>query len=105
MSIEERRVRIADNIEDWLIQLHNAGEAKDEDLERIIDVKRLQSLSNGRWETVGYVFMLSYGGPTVYIDTVNGEIIVHWGGEYRRRVGGYAKYGMMVLASYFDQVP
>jgi len=103
-DLEIRRVKIADNIEGWLIQIYNRGRVTDEDIERILEVKRIQTLNNGRWETVGYRFMLSYGGPTVYIDTVDKEIVVWWGGEHRRHIGGYAKYGLLELESYFDQI-
>jgi len=103
-DLAEKRVKIADEIEAWLIRIGTTRVVTDEDIEQILEVRRVQVWSNGKWETIGYRFQLCYGGPTAYVDTVDNEIVVWWGGEHRRHIGGYAKYGLMELESYFDQI-
>jgi len=38
-------------------------------IEDVLEIKRTQSLINGKWETLSYEFMLGFGGPNIYMDT------------------------------------
>ena len=48
--------------------------------DHILEIRREQTLINGRWETDRYIFLVTYGGPNAWIYT-DGNIKVVWGGK------------------------
>ena len=46
-----------------------------------LDIRRTQTLVNGKWETLSYEFCLGCGGPNIYLDTEQGIVKGYWGGE------------------------
>jgi len=60
----------------WLEDLAAAEplEAETSFLETVLEIKRIQSLLDGKWKTTGYEFLVSDGGPNVWIadDAVHG---------------------------------
>jgi hypothetical protein len=50
--------------------------------EDVLEIKREQYLSNGKWQTSFYTLVTGTGGPHTEF-TTNGLICVYWGGEKR----------------------
>jgi hypothetical protein len=62
-------------------QYKNAQEAISNFLNNVIEINRVQYLTtNGNWETLKYMFLITYGGPNIKLDT-QGNIRVEWGGK------------------------
>ena len=57
----------------------------EEFLERVLEIRRIQSYREGKWETTKYKLLLTYGSPTVWLDTdgyleikeFDSEIVIH----------------------------
>jgi len=68
----------------WIEELEKIGKGEIEDLgewinDNVLEIQRLQSLSNGKWETNDYVFLVSFGGPNIWIDGAEKKAIGYWG--------------------------
>lgn len=67
------------------LEEYYAGEIDDDPLDeffdRVLDVKRIQSLGDKGWETIGFELCLAWGGPGVWLDTGNYVITVAWWGD------------------------
>jgi len=58
----------------------------DEFLDGVLDVKRVQALTENGWETTNYILCLGWGGPGIWLETGNYVIEVAWGGDHVRWV-------------------
>jgi hypothetical protein len=68
--------------------------------ENVLEIKREQSLVEGRWETNKYILVFSYGGPYIEIDT-EGKIYGYWAGEkVEKNVSGDALDFLMAIEEY-----
>jgi|GEM_PF-4080850 len=50
-------------------------------VEDILEIQRLQTLTDKGWQTISYILLVAYGGPTIYINGVDKVIEGYWGGE------------------------
>ena len=56
----------------------NRQEAITDFLSRVLEIRKEQILVAGQWKTYMYKFLITYGGPNIWIDT-HGSIEVAWG--------------------------
>ena len=68
----------------WIEELEKIGKGEIEDLEEwindnVLEIQRLQSLSNGKWETTEYIFLVGFGGPNIWIDGAEKKVVGYWG--------------------------
>jgi len=73
---EEMRRRAHETIESIIRELKEVEDAE-EWLESVLEINRYQSLVNGEWVTNSYEFLITSGGPTIYINTY-GTIEYRW---------------------------
>ena len=58
--------------------------------ENVLEIKREQSLVEGKWETNKYILVFNYGGPYIEIST-NGSVYACWVEEkIEKRISGDA---------------
>jgi len=56
-------------------------------LQGALELKRLQSLVSGKWETRGYELTMAWGGPGIWFNTWDCEVEGRWGlSEYRKKL-------------------
>lgn len=95
------------SLDEIVMSINDELETKgvEEILEGCIEVRRIQSYINGKWETVGYELLLSCGGPTAWIETHNDVIIATWGSEKREMVvSGKAEAKLREIEDYLDEI-
>ena len=74
--------------------------------EDILEIKREQYLSDGKWSTSKYILVTGIGGPHVEFDT-NGLISVYWAGGVQEYVT-YDKDALgaiQMISEYLDETP
>jgi len=76
-EIRDQMLKIADGIEKEIERIEDVSQW----LEGVLEVRRVQSIVDGKWETVKYELLLTYGGPTVRVWT-DGTIRITWGFDY-----------------------
>ena len=50
-------------------------------LEEAIEIKRVQTLSCGKWETMNYILVLTVGGPHLELDVGRSVVDGYWYSE------------------------
>jgi len=94
----------------WIEELEKIGKGEIEDLgewinNNVLEIQRLQSLSNGKWETKDYIFLVGFGGPNIWIDGTEKIVVGYWGKD---KVGiafsELAKEGYERLFEYLNEL-
>ena len=63
-------------------ELENLKESKiSEFVEDVLEIKRIQTLTDNGWQTTSYILLVAFGGPTIYINGEDKVIEGYWAGE------------------------
>jgi len=103
MDIRAELMKIAEDIEKELEELDpdRINEYLDD---RILEIRRIQSLVCGAWDTLEYVLLRTWGGPTVRVYS-SGRIEAAWGNDYIEYVlSDRAKEALKQIENYLDDV-
>ena len=73
---EDIKAKLREICQKYINILEDIGRAEGEELDKkikeflegVLEIRRVQSLVNGKWETRDYMFLVAYGGPNVWID-------------------------------------
>ena len=79
---QKELVRIWDSLEARLARVKDIGDFLNDD---VLEIKREQYLSDGKWVTSHYILVTGTGGPHVEFNT-NHLISVYWGGGQQESV-------------------
>ena len=71
--LNDELLKIAKSHEEDIENIENVSEF----LDNVLEIKRTQSLVNGKWETTEYELLLAFGGPNVWLNT-SGYLTVSW---------------------------
>ena len=99
---QKELVRIWDAQEKELAEVKDIGDYLNED---VLEIKREQYLSDGKWTTIKYTIVTGTGGPHVEFDT-NHMINVYWAGGVQEGMT-YDKRAirtMDAIAEFFDEL-
>jgi hypothetical protein len=94
--------RIAESTEKELeeLELDKIGEW----LDRVLEIRRVQSLIDGKWETLYYEFITATGQPNAILDT-DGHLIVTWYNDYLEVILSYdAREKLKEIEKYLDEI-
>ena len=75
---------LKESCEYWIKRLEEIAKSEDsnavdEFLENdVLEIKRVQTLFNTGWGTMDYIFLVTYGGPTIEINGYEGKVIGYW---------------------------
>jgi len=75
-SNEEMKNRAFNEVEQILEEINNIKDISDW-LGEILEINRYQTYSAGEWETQYYEFLITSGGPTIYLNT-GGRLEYYW---------------------------
>ncbi|MEM2445745.1 MAG: hypothetical protein QW734_03720 [Candidatus Bathyarchaeia archaeon] len=75
-EFEDTRKNIEEDAKKWKEGELNISEW----IDKALEVKRIQSYTDGKWETTDFKLLLSSGGPTTWLST-DGTLEVYWGGK------------------------
>ena len=75
---------LEESCKSWLEELEKIGKGEIEDLgewinNNVLEIQRTQSFSNGKWETLSYTFLVTFGGPNIWIDGAEKKVVGYWG--------------------------
>ena len=74
-------------------------------LEGVLEIQRIQSLVNGKWETQDYIFLVGYGGPNIWIDGSEKAVKGSWLPEkVEISFTQLALEGYKRIAEYLDEI-
>jgi len=77
-KFEDTAETLKRNVEGVIEQVENSS--VEDFIENVLDITRVATLVNGKWETQEYKFCIGYGGPGIWL-TTNGLIEGYWASE------------------------
>lgn len=89
-AVQEGRAYYMDDDPYQLLYLDDADEDMPEDAEQAWFSDYFEETYNTHYvidstgELVGVRIMVAFGGPNVWVDTYNGEVVSYWGGDVER---------------------
>jgi len=88
-------------VEEELEKMKNPAEYT----EGALEIQRVQSWTKDGWETMSYILLLAYGGPSIRLIVPDGLIIASWGTDrIEYSVNDVAKAKCGEIANYLDEV-
>ncbi len=98
-------------LNDELLKIAKAHEEDIENIENIeefldsvLEIKRTQSLVNGKWETTEYELLLTFGGPNVWLKT-SGYLEISWASPTMTYpLSEKAKQKLKEIENYLDEI-
>ena len=99
--------RLKEMCEEYFKDLEKIENEKDvrEFLDGVLEIKRVQALVNGKWQTVDYIFVMCVGGPYIEINGYENEVMGYWGGDkVEVEIYGNAKVGLDRIYDFLDEV-